>query len=184
MNLTQELINVLQGIHDGKPWEYKAAGGFEWKSSSIPNMIYLLTSGYEIRLKPEPDPYAEAKSAWLDGELQYLTDRDTWVNLSSHHTPSFDNPPSRYRRKPKPVRVPLGPEDVPPGSVLRGHAWTGKHCYITVSEVTPNGVHVKRLPEPLSFDSLQAGWHINRSLSLTGKWDAAAWEPCWKEVQT
>jgi hypothetical protein len=87
-------------------------------------------------------------------------------------------------------QAPLGPEDVPPGTVLRGAGsaqnYDGGWCIITSCSRT--GIRIWR-----ECDSNQAEitWQIikdinseiNRSIPLTGKWDAHAWEPCSKEVQ-
>jgi hypothetical protein len=85
--------------------------------------------------------------------------------------------------------VPLGPEDVPPGSVFRG-AGEAKDpdnkdwCLLTSCSRT--GIRYWRQsdsdPEPISWLTLKTnGAQINRSLSLTGKWNPDAWEPCHKK---
>lgn len=79
------------------------------------------------------------------------------------------------------AQVPLGPEDVPPGSVIRGQNWAidwGK-CWLAVLETTPTGVHCNRGDE-YRFTSLHFGWQINTSIPDTGRWDANAWKPCSK----
>lgn len=120
MKLTQELINTLQGIHDGKPWQWSdtAKRWYDADPDSCP--LRCISRGLiEIRLKPDLDPYAEAKAAWKDGVLQYkqpyLHDHDCWSDWTHKCAPAWHNAPECYRRKPKTVRVPLGPEDVPPG---------------------------------------------------------------------
>lgn len=79
------------------------------------------------------------------------------------------------------AQVPLGPEDVPPGSVIRGQNWAidwGK-CWLAVLETTPTGVHCNRGDE-YRFTSLHFGWQINTSIPDTGRWDKDAWRPCSK----
>jgi hypothetical protein len=75
--------------------------------------------------------------------------------------------------------VPLGPEDYPPGSVLR---FAEQHWY--------NALYVSREVICLiSGDSVawkdwnklqDDGWQINTSLPDTGRWDKDAWRPCSK----
>jgi hypothetical protein len=84
-------------------------------------------------------------------------------------------------------QVPLGPEDVPPGSVFR-HNEFKPGVYLSPSLVQINGLCWIRknmiadgcAPEFMPFHHLLDGWQINRSIPLTGKWDAHAWEPCHK----
>ena len=138
MKLTQELINVLQGIHDGKPWQYRYHAGLPWQDShDDARPISTIDMGYEIRLKPEP------------------------------------------------VRVPLGPEDVPIGSVIKHYDWTEEGWLAVLSRSEKFAVcWVSDITVCFSFiDFTRDGYVINRSLPLTGKWDPNAWEPCWKEVQ-
>ena len=81
----------------------------------------------------------------------------------------------------KPVFVPLGPEDVPPGSVVR---WShGQPGWTNIDYVTQSGLWlpVARDPQFYSYDHLKEKAEINRSLA-SGKWDANAWEPCRKEA--
>lgn len=80
-------------------------------------------------------------------------------------------------KKPK---VALGPDDVPPGSVLlsvtadaNGMRWTEVTCS------KDNGVEINgRLCVP--WEELKTHWQINRSIPMTGKWNANAWEACEK----
>lgn len=85
----------------------------------------------------------------------------------------------RYADEPKKT-VPLGPEDVPPGSVFRGNDWPAT-SYRCPFELTERGVawNTQSLSE---WNVLHGRFEINRSIPLTGKWNADAWEPCSKEV--
>ena len=81
-------------------------------------------------------------------------------------------------KKPK---VPLGREDVPPFSVIRrnpeqdhGQQWHWR-C---VSYVHGAGVQCGN--RGYEWEELQRDYQINRSIPLTGKWDATKWEPCEK----
>jgi hypothetical protein len=73
-------------------------------------------------------------------------------------------------------QVELGPEDVPPGSVIRPQYWDGPP-WIAVSKVCINDCLIEG--KAYTWEMLKS-WQINRSLPLTGKWDATAWEPCHK----
>ena len=91
--------------------------------------------------------------------------------------------------EPQTKTVPLGPEDVPPGSVFRG-AGEAKDpddkgwCLITSCSRT--GIRYWRQadcdPEPIRWLTLKTnGAQINRSLSK-GQWNPDAWEPCSKTL--
>jgi hypothetical protein len=76
-------------------------------------------------------------------------------------------------KKPK---VPLGPEDVPPGSMVRPAYWTGEP-WIAVSKVCINDLLIDG--KSYTWDMLRT-WQINRSIPMTGKWNPDAWEACEK----
>ncbi len=87
-------------------------------------------------------------------------------------------------------QVELGPEDVPPGTVLRGAGeaqnYDGGWCIITSCSRT--GIRIwgqcDSNQTEITWQTIKdAKSEINRSMPLTGKWDAAAWEPCFKTVQ-
>lgn len=80
-----------------------------------------------------------------------------------------------------PVMMPLGPEDVPPGSVIRDNQADPSYWIAIIKSVT-EGVWHDETGGGVRFTywiSLRAAWQINRSLSL-GKWDPNAWEKCEK----
>jgi hypothetical protein len=61
--------------------------------------------------------YLSIVEALAEGKtVQFLDTDNNWIDRVSHN---FGNAPERYRIKPEPAMVPLGPEDVPPGSLLR-----------------------------------------------------------------
>ncbi len=82
----------------------------------------------------------------------------------------------------EPVLVALSAGDVPPGSVFR----TNEHpeYWFSPLRVTPcgcnfmNDVHGSQVFR--RWNCLQRNHQINRSIPLTGKWDANAWEACSK----
>lgn len=100
-----------------------------------------------------------------------------WLNRS-HHTDIIAYRVLKWREK-KP-KVPLGPEDVPTGSVFcvkdrMPGTWHG------VLGVYASTVQLDTNRNTYSFYELQQEeWLINRSIPMTGKWDANAWEACEK----
>lgn len=77
------------------------------------------------------------------------------------------------------AEVPLGPEDVPPGSTLRaaqGHWFIVLH--VVATGVTISNVNGSRFIE--WHELKDEGWQINISRPDTGRWDANAWKPCSK----
>lgn len=81
------------------------------------------------------------------------------------------------------AQVPLGPEDVPPGSVF---TFGAKALWITPLCVSSDGVGFpetepdKPLIQKFSFELLQEVAKINTSIPDTGRWDENAWRPCSK----
>jgi hypothetical protein len=78
-------------------------------------------------------------------------------------------------------QVELGPEDVPPLSVIRRKGEKQNWHWRLISYV--HGTHAICADRAYEWSELERDYEINRSISLTGKWDANAWEPCSKEVQ-
>ena len=81
-----------------------------------------------------------------------------------------------YNIAPEPKRVPLGPEDVPPGSVVRanigdGRGWcaVGTVLQKTATVCTSIGFTTE------TWEQLMAHWDISRDGGKT-------WQPCWKEA--
>ena len=92
----------------------------------------------------------------------------------------------KIRIKPEPnliPLIPLGPEDVPPGSAVRWDSDASAGGWTTVEGVNSAGIYITfgTIPEHWPFSKLHH-IKINRSLPLTGKWDANAWEPCSKSA--
>ena len=78
--------------------------------------------------------------------------------------------------EPETKTIPLGPEDVPPGSVFHPAYWTGAP-WIIASKVCINDLIVDGKTYTWS---MLLTWKINRSIPLTGKWNPNSWEPCHK----
>ena len=68
--------------------------------------------------------------ALADGKTIEMHQRKScsWIGMPEL---DFSFPPDKYRIKPEPVLVPLGPEDVPPGSAFRWPEWSDGAWKIT-----------------------------------------------------
>lgn len=148
-----------------------------------------------IRIKPDETPWTE----WHGGECPLRDDEvEEWEYKcrDGFHCLSAASKPSKYlnewrhlnvegdiiayrvlkTREPKP-KVPLGPEDVTPGSAVkaktRTHSWYLVTGVSAVDLILSNG-------SVIIYAVLQRDFLINRSISLNGKWDATKWEACEK----
>ncbi len=130
--------------------------------------------------------YLPILQALAEGKtIQYRGDHSGWIDSNPDTRFNLGLDPENYRIKPDPVKVPLGPEDVPPGSVFR---WIDqKHSFLavwySVAYVLKDNVCLfseHREAHP-AWKTLKDDWEINRSLPETGKWDSSDWKPCWKE---
>jgi len=163
--------------------------GCEWNDAVSPSWV---CTPERYRIKPDEIPWIE----WHGGECP-LKDEEVkeWEYKfdSGVHIKEPCEEPSAYAwgvdgdrivayrvlkwREPKP-KVPLGPEDVLPGSIFivptrkpsTWHAVTG---------VYEDCVQLDHGDFP--FDELmEDGWLINRSIPMSGKWNPEAWESCEK----
>lgn len=184
-----ELAEILRAVDAGAEWEceYPEFGWARELDQSPKMLLQLAGYGWAIRLKPgqSPDPHpnkAEVEEGIAQGrEWQFRhknSPSEHWRNGVFPHPAWFAN--VEYRLAPEPEYVSLGPEDVPPGSVfgLNGRAKNTWHGLIGVYSST---IALETTRRDYTYgDLLIDGWQINRSLPLTGKWDANAWEPCRK----
>lgn len=85
----------------------------------------------------------------------------------------------RYADADEKKTVPLEPEDVPPGSVFRSKDQPATQFW-TVTQVWDGGFYLRG--DNVEWDVAMQRMEINRSIPLTGKWDASAWEPCSKQI--
>lgn len=130
-----------------------------------------------------PDPLAAIKAAHKAGKtVQFQTDSGIWEDIAEPSWFLADT----YRIKPESRNVPLEALDVMPGSVgtFYRHDATSKpeHFSLTVAMkgvwfINPSTCEV----EFRSWKHFQYDCSINRSIPLTGRWDATAWEKCEKE---
>lgn len=133
-------------------------------------------------LKPEPVPpgdltWEEAKSIIADDGIieEWLT--DGWVMVGPKRSDLAQHLPENrpYRRNPATKRAPLGPEDVPPGSVVRLLGATTTWCIVL--EVDRWSITAfTRAATVLDFLKLQGAYEISRDGGKT-------WQPCSKEVE-
>lgn len=128
----------------------------------------------------QPDPYAEFRKAYADGKaLQvYVIWRGGWVDI---YAPQFDLSPDKYRIKPQRHKVLLKPEDVPPGTVFHHDSQIDGAWQVVTTGGCSDGVYIDKMY--VKFSAMER-YKMNRSIPLTGKWDAEAWEPCHKFEQT
>lgn len=77
-----------------------------------------------------------------------------------------------YRIAAPPKRVPLGPEDFPPGQVhcIRCEGWNDNE-YRNIIGVSTIGI---RVPE--------SGYNYMELMDHFQRWIDGKWQPCWKEV--
>lgn len=157
--------------------------GYEWHRNDWTEE--MLPEGWRPLLLGESVEVGD--DVWLNKEYGW----NTSANGSSIGRNPL-HPFARTRRplpppKPKLREVQLCADDVLPGSVIRPVGWSGNQ-YVNFEAVVKNGIRMiaSEWGEPIAtygyipWQELEARWQINRSISLTGKWDAAAWEKCSK----
>ena len=76
--------------------------------------------------------------------------------------------------------VDLGPEDVPPFSVIRRKDEKRSWHWRLLSYV--HGTHAICAGRGYTWSELACDYEINRSTPLTGRWNPDAWEPCHKQI--
>lgn len=81
--------------------------------------------------------------------------------------------------EPQTKTVPLGPEDVPPGSVFRSKDQPTT-TFWTVAQVWEDGFYLRG--DSMPWGTARERMQINRSIPLTGKWNPDAWELCSKTI--
>lgn len=142
---------------------------------------------YDKIIAYRPDPLGPIRQAIADGNpVQWQTSVGTWTTYDKNLDTSPGWEHSRQWRI-KPADIPLGPEDVPPGSVVRlidekyRLQWMSV-CAVGCSHILIISYHI---PTPtvcdMSYAKLFEEFEINRSIA-SGKWDPTAWEPCRKEA--
>lgn len=103
MSTTPEQLRIAADILEkGLEWEVCIGGA--WNENFVKlSLIRWIDDGYEIRIKPQPDPYAELKAALAAGkviQVQWTMDigTDRWYDVD----PDWTMPIKQYRIKPEP----------------------------------------------------------------------------------
>lgn len=146
---------------EGKRWHRD-----DWTEEMLPEGTRPLLEGELI--KQGDEVYMQGKGPW--GQATFIR---------SQASGSFYQ---LRTRRPLPVEewVDLEPGDVPPGSVFQKHN-DGSYYTPTLVSTSSDGVYFgDSVTFQITYNDLANEWQINRSLPLTGKWDATAWEPCKK----
>lgn len=132
----------------------------------------------------KPDPYGKFRQALADGKvIMFNTAGNNW---SPEYSPTWNHAPHRYRIK-EPQWLPLGPEDVPPGSVFRAPNFEKGIRYDALSVVETGVIFAEwsadRSSSLWSFGTLmKTGWQINRPRHRDADGNPTLWEPCRKEA--
>jgi hypothetical protein len=169
-------------------WKFKDAEGWMDKIANFDEY----PANCDFRIKPDKIPWIE----WHGGPCPLKDEEvEEWeYKMRNEITQKCEYPFSRrwnhllvatdiiaYRvlkwREKKP-KVPLGPEDVPPGSVFRPIHWGEGPEWLLVTRV--HSTECEIAGEASSWSRLRQYFQINRSIPLTGKWNPDAWEPCEK----
>jgi hypothetical protein len=149
---------------------------------------YLLSATDKAIMDSLADPNAECKKAYSAGkriQFKYKHDDDsTFRNADNpvwHAVNKYRVHPDDVEPKPDPVMVPLGPEDVPPGTVLRGAGETGDAGWCMIVSCSLTGI---RLWHANDASPHEIKWqHIFESNSEINRNDGKGWCLCSKEVQ-
>lgn len=120
------------------------------------------------------------------GDQYYFSGDGTWNDciFFGTRTGRDESAPHRRTRRPIPEPAPepewvqLGPEDVPPFSVIRKIGELETWHWRLISYV--NGLGMTCADRGYPWREVADTHEINRSIPLTGKWDPLAWETCRK----
>lgn len=115
---------------------------------------------------------------WLQGKRAQACMKGSgrWYDLKEDEPPLWDWLNQEYRIKPEPKLVPLGPEDVPPGSAIRQEGF--KYCWRKCLGVFVDGVSyhshwgVGDCIRKADWGELERCWQIKRP--------GEDWQPCRK----
>lgn len=154
----------------------------EWKLDGSYNGV---NSNLDLKNTPEPpDPWAAEKAAFAAGEeLQYLHPLSDlgWLDFGGEK-PCEGHPAIKWRIKPKPQKVPLTPDDVPPGSVIRGagEAKGNSSCWCMIVSSSETGIRIWRHCEG---SAVEIKWEsLMQAESQIWRPTDTSWMPCYKEV--
>ena len=113
--------------------------------------------------------YLPLIQAFADGKtIQILANRRGCEDWEKTIDLDFSCAPDCYRIKPEPAMIPLGPEDVPPGSAIRSNA----QQWFMVTGMVNYGVEISGRDSLIDWGELQEEWSIKRP--------GEDWMPCHK----
>lgn len=171
-----------------KPWEltdtvngHTLPPGAEWHRQDFPESI--LPPPYRPLMKGEVpivgDQYCSSLSSWLPiGDGMRKQPAEFWPELW-HRT-------TRPIPAPEPQWVPLGPEDVPPGTVLRGAGEVDSKGWCMITSCSETGIRIWRdcecYQDERTWGELKdRGSQINRPRHRDADGNPTKWEPCRKQ---
>lgn len=176
-------MKEMQAFEQGEKVEKRTVSNPHDQWKQLLHVVCFDDKDLEFRIH---DPYCHLKSALAEGKAIQAKAHGEWHDEDFNKLKLEDFSPNFLRIKPTPVLVPLEPRDVPPGSVLRSTCWVS-WLWIAPVFVFEDGITWVRHPlygsqtvESLLYSQLMEEWEFNRSIPLTGKWDATAWEACSK----
>ncbi len=156
--------------YEPEPWKLPdPPHGYEW----------LRTDGWTKEMIPDGwRPYLKGEEKARNDEY-YNAERKYGgvVGVKYDFEPKFWYITKRPLPAPKPktVKVPLEPSDIPPGSIIgiRFRAATG--TWFAVQGIASSGVLIATAEGIVRFDLLAKDWEIKRP--------GEEWKPCYKEVK-
>jgi hypothetical protein len=129
--------------------------------------------------KPEPEKWAAEKAAFAAGKkIQFSYKEEPWIDLDE--TVETADPPwwdknLEWRIKPEPQWIPIGPDDAPPGSVIRGRSEEKTKAWCMILTCSDFGIRIQGRDEVTKWsEAMEWGWQIKRP--------GEDWKPCKKEV--
>lgn len=169
------LLHVMQGRKIRlKPWKLPdPPPGQQWHREDGWTEE-MLPDGYRPLLMGEfgqtGDEYlGKVATSWQKQSYADETESaEKFTTLLQRTTRPLPEPPKQKKR------VPLGPEDVPPGSVIR---MDGVDYWVMVTHCGPSTVsyYDGAAGDAIFYRDLSTGWQIKRPTDTE-------WQPCWKEV--
>ena len=194
----EQLRLAAQIIETGAEWEIERIGMGWLDSRHLQNCQWgcpldAINHGFPIRIKEPvilvPEGWRELSDdekdgRWIEG-AKWLSPVEMWKHCTSTKGQSNDGAyANEWNRiivpvtKPK-KRVPLGPEDVVPGSALRPieRPDAVRDCWAAVISTGEVGVQAVRRGdiEGYSYHDLMSEFEIKRPTDTE-------WQPCWKEA--
>lgn len=155
-------------------------------SMEQPTTTLRLLTPEQIAIAYKPDPYGKFRQALADGKtIEYqATVGGQWYPFDSKTKVGFIAPPEAYRIKPEPQWLPLGSDDVPPGSVFRQSETTASCTWYSVLCIHDLGVCFHAGGKDaftLTYAELERlPWQINRPRHRDADGNPTLWEPCRK----